>query len=135
MSFNWSDFLALAEALFSNPDMPGPDEASLRSVTSRAYYAAFCSARNFARDYENLNLTQTAKDHQLVIRHFQKSQNPIHRKIGRNLRRLRDHRNKADYEDSLARPNALTQSAVTLTRNLLSSLNIQAPIMGDDADP
>ncbi len=122
MSFNWADYLSLAEALFKTPNTPGPDEASFRSAISRAYYAAFCNARNFARDREGLNLPQTAKDYQLVIAHFQGSQDPTRRKIARNLRRLRDHRNKADYEDSLTRPNALTQSALTLARNLLNSL-------------
>ncbi len=122
MSFQWSDYLALADRLFKTPNTPGPDEAAYRSAVSRAYYAAFCSARNFARDREKLNLPQTAKAHQLVMAHFHSSQDPLRRKIARNLRRLRDQRNRADYDDTLARPEALAQSAVTLAEHLLNDL-------------
>ena len=48
MSFNWTDFLTLADALVRAPNSPGPEEASLRSAISRAYYAAFHVARNLA---------------------------------------------------------------------------------------
>jgi hypothetical protein len=57
MSFNWSDFLTLADALPRNPSSAGPEEASLRSAISRAYYAAFCGARDFARDKGEIILT------------------------------------------------------------------------------
>jgi hypothetical protein len=46
MSFDWADYLKLAEALTQAPTVPGPEEAALRAAMSRAYYAAFCSARN-----------------------------------------------------------------------------------------
>jgi uncharacterized protein (UPF0332 family) len=41
MSFDWADYLRLAESLVSNPNAPGPEEAALRAAISRAYYAAF----------------------------------------------------------------------------------------------
>jgi hypothetical protein len=47
MSFNWSDYLLLAEAMTKKPNTPGPKEAALRAAVSRAYYAAFCASRNF----------------------------------------------------------------------------------------
>jgi len=124
MSFNWVDFLALADTLVRDPSSPGPEEASLRSAISRAYYAAFCSARNFARDSENLALEHTARDHQLVRYHFQGASDRTHRKIGLNLNRLRNNRNKADYDDTLVdRPVSLAQSSVAVARNVLNALN------------
>lgn len=61
MSFDWVDFLALADALVRDPNSPGPEEASLRSASSRAYYAAFCSARDFACARDGLVLQKTKK--------------------------------------------------------------------------
>ena len=42
MSFEWADYLAVAQELAGQP-MPNPPsrEAKLRSANSRAYYAAF----------------------------------------------------------------------------------------------
>ena len=48
MSFDWADYLKLAEALTRDPSSPGPEEASLRTAISRAYYAAYRSASNLA---------------------------------------------------------------------------------------
>lgn len=124
MSFNWADFLTLADALVHNPSLPGPEEASLRSAISRAYYAAFCSARNFARDREKLTLEHTARDHQLVKDHFQGARDRTRRKISLDLDRLRDNRNRADYDDSLVgKPVPIAQSSVAVARNVLSALN------------
>lgn len=61
MSFNWGDYLSLANALLTKPNTPGPEEAAYRSAVSRAYYAAFCIARNYARDEENLSLPKRPK--------------------------------------------------------------------------
>ena len=124
MSFNWGDYLSLANALLTKPNTPGPEEAAYRSAVSRAYYAAFCSARNFARDEEKFSVPQTAKAHQLVMTYFHSNQDPLRRKIGRNLRRLRDYRNRADYDDSLARPDAIAQASVALANQILEDLKI-----------
>ena len=48
MSFEWTEFLTLAEALYSAPGSPGPVEAAMRSATGRAYYAAFNCAVELA---------------------------------------------------------------------------------------
>ncbi|MGQ9626069.1 MAG: hypothetical protein ACUVV0_04085 [Anaerolineae bacterium] len=69
MSFNWADFLTLAEALLRDPNSPGPEEASLRSAISRAYYAAFRVTRNFGRDRGEFIPTGTGQDHRIVQNH------------------------------------------------------------------
>jgi len=56
VSFDWEQYYDLAEWLLKHPGTAAPQEASLRSAVSRAYYAAFCPARNFARDQELLNI-------------------------------------------------------------------------------
>jgi len=123
MSFDWADFLTLAEALLRDPNSPGPEEASLRSAISRAYYAVFCSARNFASDRGNFVPQGTAKDHNRLRAHFQKTRDRTRWKIATELGRLRDNRNRADYDDVLIRrPISLAQSSVTVARNVLNTL-------------
>ena len=124
MSFDWTDFLTLADALVRDPNSPGPEEASLRSAISRAYYAAFCVARNFGRDKGEFTPTQTGRDHWLVMNHFRSSPNRNRRKIGLDLGRLYDNRTNADYDDILSgRQVALAQSSVAIAQNVLSALN------------
>lgn len=124
MSFNWDEFLTLAEALVRDPNSPGPEEASLRSAVSRAYYAAFCSARNLARDRREITLTHTGRDHWLVQKHFQDSPHPTRRQIGTSLDRLRDYRRQADYKDDLD-GSAVSQAifSIKVARNVLNALN------------
>ena len=71
MSFNWADYLRFAESLVSTPSSPGPEEAALRAAISRAYYAAFCSARNLAESRGEMTRARRSTDHRLVIDHFQ----------------------------------------------------------------
>lgn len=124
MSFDWADFLTLADALVRDPNLPGPEEASLRSAISRAYYAAFHIARNFGRDRREFTPTGTGRDHWLVMNHFKSSPDRIRRKIGLDLDRLYGNRTSADYDDILAgRPVALAQSSVAMARNVLNALN------------
>jgi len=107
-----------------DPNSPGPEEASLRTAISRAYYAAFRVARNFGRDRGEFTPTETGRDHWLVMNCFRSSPDRIRRKIGLNLDRLYDNRTSADYDDTLAgRPIALTRSSVAVARNVLNALN------------
>jgi len=124
MSFDWADFLTLADALVRDPNSPGPEEASLRSAISRAYYAAFHVARNLGRDRGEFTLTETGRDHWLVKHHFMSSSDRTRQKIGLDLDRLYDYRTSADYDDVLAgRPISLAQSSVAVARNVLNTLH------------
>ena len=124
MSFNWTDFLTLADALVRDPNSPGPEEASLRSAISRAYYAAFHVARNFGRDRGEFTPTETGRDHWLVKHHFMSSSVRTRQKIGLDLDRLYDYRTSADYDDVLAgRPISLAQSSVAVARNVLNTIH------------
>ncbi len=50
MAFDWKEFHSLAQFLESLQGSNFSAEAALRSSVSRSYYAAFCQARNSARD-------------------------------------------------------------------------------------
>ena len=89
MSFNWADYLELAKNLQASPAIPGPEEASLRSATSRAYYAVYQLAMEFAKA-ENYAPYHTGDDHQGLVRYFRESGTDQARKrISAELDRMR----------------------------------------------
>ena len=103
MRFDWSEYLNLAQELAAtNSDSSDNREAKLRSAISRAYYSTFCLARNYLRDIEQdptlFRNNRDINEHQYVanefIDHPTKMKNMV--KIGENLSRLRELRNKAD---------------------------------------
>jgi uncharacterized protein (UPF0332 family) len=122
MTFRWADYLSLAEALLTHRATFAQEEACCRASISRAYYAVFCAARNFARDRENLTLRRTGADHQIVQRHFQNRQTREHQQLHVLLNRLRQRRNDADYVDSLPNVEALAQDAIRYARQALRTL-------------
>ena len=104
MSFNWIDFYQLADFL---ADSKGSftEEAAHRSAVSRAYYSAFCHARNYAlNDIQNPLVISTpdekGKVHTLVIDYFKNNADRFLEPVGISLRHLRGWRNDCDYEDN-----------------------------------
>ena len=130
MRFDWSEYLNLAQELATtNSDSSANREAKLRSAISRAYYSTFCLARNYLRDIEkDPRLSRKNRDineHQYVaeefIYHPTKMKNMV--KIGENLSRLRELRNKADYEDTMFNLQNAVKNALMLAQNIISALN------------
>ena len=130
MRFDWSEYLNLAQELATtNSDSSANREAKLRSAISRAYYSTFCLARNYLRDIEkDPRLSRKNRDineHQYVaeefIYHPTKMKNMV--KIGENLSRLRELRNKADYEDTMFNLQNAVKNALMLAQNIRAALN------------
>jgi uncharacterized protein (UPF0332 family) len=130
MRFDWSEYLNLAQELAAtNSDSSANREAKLRSAISRAYYSTFCLARNYLRDSEkDLTLFRKNRDineHQYVaeefINHRSKNKNMV--KIGENLSRLRELRNKADYEDTMFNLPTQAKTALKLADNIIAALS------------
>jgi uncharacterized protein (UPF0332 family) len=99
MSFDWSHYLKLAKILLDNTKGTPLEEASYRAAIRRAYYAIFCSCRNYVRDNAELIPAGDAIDHSFVKDHFTKSSDVNRIKINQILGDLRKDRNSADYED------------------------------------
>jgi hypothetical protein len=101
MSFDWAEYLSLAEELcglaVSGP--PVGNEAQQRAGVSRAYYAAFILARNFLRDVDGVRTPRHANAHQFVANQFLNHPDPIRVAIGYELGLLRAARNRCDYDD------------------------------------
>ncbi len=125
MKFDWSEYFYLAKELAETSE-----EAELRSAVSRAYYSAFCLARNYLRDIQldprlSWHKTYDINAHQYVAEKFiynqSKSQTMI--EIGQNLNRLRKMRNKADYEDTIFYLKKEARTALMLAQNIISALS------------
>jgi hypothetical protein len=98
MPFNWHDYVDLAHYLVANPP-PGVSAGGTgRSIVSRAYYGAFCYARNYARDYLGFVPSNSEKDHGGVRDHLRRKRR---QRTADVLDRLRDSRNEWDYLDDL----------------------------------
>ena len=124
MSFDWGEFLQFAKGLNSDPMVPGPQEAALRSATSRAYYAAYHSALDVAKA-EGFYPRSGGQDHYNVRKHFREHLPSKDRsKISTQLDRLYDLRLKADYDDSLDRqPTSLASHAIGIADRILNMLD------------
>jgi uncharacterized protein (UPF0332 family) len=118
MTFDWYQYLVLAEYLYDNRDTFPDREACLRAAISKAYYAAFCSARNYARDFDRLVLDESAQDHGSVKKHYIRAPDPKNRQVGNSLDRLRDSRNQADYSDSIDKLEELAKAAISQSKQV-----------------
>ncbi|MBN1330477.1 MAG: hypothetical protein JXA54_13465 [Candidatus Heimdallarchaeota archaeon] len=99
IAFSWSHYRELAGELFEKSAHDSKlTEAYLRSSISRAYYAAFCKARNYLRDEKDLDIPDE-DTHKWVITQFSTSTESLLSKIGERLKRIRTYRTKADYDD------------------------------------
>lgn len=110
MSFDWKEFLKLAEWLGAHQVRHCAREACLRTAISRYYYSVFCCSRNFALANEGLKIKKGKSVHRQVIDHYKKG-DLDHKTVGTNLRRLLDNRGDADYEDTVQRPDKLTRDS------------------------
>lgn len=97
MSFDWPDYLTLARALGGAADAAPSEEARLRSALSRAYYAAYGSARAVARA-SGYTPQRFETSHQGLIRYYQGRPERLWKSIGMNLERMQKNRERADYE-------------------------------------
>ncbi|MEK7397872.1 MAG: hypothetical protein AAB116_13145 [Candidatus Poribacteria bacterium] len=100
MPFDWKEYLELAKSLQNNQGNGYSQEATFRSAISRAYYGAFCHARNFIRDYENYFPQNNASDHFHVKEHL-RQYGRIN--IARKLEKLRRWQNNCDYKDIIGK--------------------------------
>jgi len=123
MSFDWSDYLTLAQELTSESINSPIEEAHLRAAISRAYYAAFCTARNFLSDKDGYSTPSGTNVHWDVVDKFETSSDTTRRKVGVLLRSLRGIRNIVDYQEAF-HGNKLgrTQGALAQAKQIISLL-------------
>ena len=95
--FSWSDYLLLAEELGKRAD-----EASLRTALSRAYYYVYHLALKRAKA-NNFKAIPGGGDHIQLWRLFNGSPEPACQKLAQIAERLKEKRQRADYEPNFIR--------------------------------
>ena len=120
MPFDWKEYLVLARSLQLQAGSAGNPEAFLRSALSRAYYGAFCYARNYARDWLGFQPRNDADDHGRLREHLKQKRR---RAVADKLQRLREWRNECDYHDQLSfDPQTVLNRALSEASYVVSSL-------------
>lgn len=119
MSFDWTEYLRLARFLETASGEGFSQEAALRCAVSRAYYSAFCYARNYASFHEGFLPQKHHEDHGNLRKHFTGVKKI---KIADILDRLRQWRNSCDYEDTVTNLSLLFNQAVSQAAEVLKGL-------------
>jgi uncharacterized protein (UPF0332 family) len=121
MPFNWKEYFRLAEFLAEFPLGDLAQEALWRTSVSRAYYAAFCYARNHARDSLGFQPKKSAQDHSQLRAHLRKNQDYV--QVADLLNKLRAWRNSCDYEDTLDGLQLIVKGAIQAAREVIVQLD------------
>jgi len=120
MPFDWREYLNLAQFLFDNADKSSfSEQSALRSAVSRAYYAAFCYARDYAQAKQGFMPDFTAEDHTRIRIHFEQKQMI---NMADRLDRLRHWRNQCDYRNEAFRLRDTAKDAVALAIRVIDGL-------------
>jgi len=124
--FPWPEYLNLSRNIVQNIQAFNNQESVHRCAVSRAYYSAFCSARNYARDFQNFKPTERGRDHSLVIDHF-KNNGMVD--IAFKLLDLKGWREKSDYQDNSMNNNInkMTTDAFTRADYILNRISTLIP--------
>jgi uncharacterized protein (UPF0332 family) len=103
--FCWKHYLDLAVDLAKNKT----DEAKLRASISRAYYAAFCNARNYMFDHDRNEFPKNIGigEHQYLVQYYKgaaEESKPddldgTRFDLGEDLDNMRKMRKRVDYND------------------------------------
>lgn len=122
MSFDWLEYLNLAKEMVVKLTTPPSQEARLRDAVSRAYYAAFISARNYLRDTEAHSIPTTSDAHRYVWQQFYINPAPVYQLVAKNLKILRGYRNQADYDDNFPLLSAIANISIRRSEAVITNL-------------
>ena len=121
MAFEWKNYLGVASHLISCEQEELCKDALMRSAASRAYYAAYGEAWNYAIKHYGDHKNEKPEDH-ILLRDIYKRNKRID--VAMFLDELRGWRNKCDYEDDVSNAEKLATSALQRAKNLLAKLKI-----------
>ncbi len=120
MSFDWSHYLIIAEKLFREAEDTIYKDANLRCAISRAYYAAFHSAKIKLYVKWDISVSRDAGAHKEVKEYYEQKNM---KKIALDLERMRIDRNRADYYDMVKDLKTVTQETLRRANKVISALN------------
>ena len=119
MSFNWLEYQEISDDILASAKTSPFVEACYRAAISRSYYAVFNIAKKFVvRNYNSKlqsirthykTMKKSIGSHEIHIQVFEQSTDRTEKKIGTELKRLKNMRVQADYEAS---PNIQEDDAI-----------------------
>jgi hypothetical protein len=116
MPFDWSTFLTLAEDLAKRAD-----EASLRSALSRAHYYVYHLALSRA-EHNQFKAVAGEGTHTQLWRLYSTNPDPNCKKLAEIAARLKEKRERADYNPTYARIHEEVPGVLTDARDLATRL-------------
>src|ERR1043165_5623014 len=119
MPFNWQEYLSLAASIIAQPSAAYSQEAAERCAVSRAYYAAFRHARNYAEHNLNYVPAHDSSDHWRIRDHFRHRGLHV---IAARLGTMHRWRTQCDYDDNVPNIAIMARSAITTARRVISAL-------------
>lgn len=126
MAFKWIHYWELAQKLCNelpnqHSQITDIDVAAMRSIISRAYYAAYWCARNYLLG--EYGFRPTGGDvHDKVVREMREHCSKL-AGVGEQLHRLKNQRAKADYDIKERFNKAAAESAVLQAQMIMDRLN------------
>ncbi len=99
--FEWHEYLEFADALYNGEQGAFGQELRHRNSVSRAYYGAYCMARNFCHRKKIFYPKGAVEDHGDLIDTCKKHANYDLKEVGKSLEWLRWRRNDCDYLNDL----------------------------------
>lgn len=118
MSFNWLDYLDLAKRLQTQAAISS-EESEKRTAMSRAYYAAAMTSRTFLAKTWTVPRKET---HAFIIGRFTKNKDRSYQKVGKDLKRLKDKREMADYDNAITDIDIECTSAIRLAEKIIDQV-------------
>lgn len=101
--WSWTEVLQVARDLHTAEKFAASEEARLRSTISRAYYAAYCTTRDFLVERGEISFVprEQSRLHTTMPETLKRSQDGRRQDVGRYLVQLRDARQDCDYEGTV----------------------------------
>jgi hypothetical protein len=101
MAFDWREYLEVARFLRGQGNTGFSVKAALRTVISRAYYAAYGHPLRYSREHLGFvpgrRLEDRTQDHGRLRTHLRQRRRAF---VASKLEQLRDWRNVCDYDDN-----------------------------------
>lgn len=127
MSYDWQEYLTLAETLKARAAKLGPEVACYRSAASRAYYAAYHRALDLAGPTNYVPPSKKVSVHAAFRKHLIEAatsqpepQSTQLLNVSKTLNRLWGFRKSADYDSKLHNtPQDLASLSLTAARDIM----------------
>lgn len=122
MSFDWQEYLNFAGELAGVAGCVSCEEAGQRSAISRAYYAAFCIAKNYLEERGRGRFASADVYRQVQMAFLSATGNKDSIRIGNQLQRMHISRKKAFYDSIFNGIDPELRSVLKQARKVIEAL-------------